>query len=476
MSVNQNEIQEKLNFVVRHTFKSLFGAKIIVDENGIILYASPFHYEYLGLSEEEELVGQYVEDVIPGTRMHIILKTETPEFGYIFNFIHKTTHEIVPVICNRAPIYDDSHNLIGALSECIFPTGIDQVLQLAKEVSKINDNDRSSGSSKKKTKELTDYIIGESEAIHNLREIIKQSASFPLPVLITGETGCGKEVFANAIHQISDRADLPYVKINCAAIPNELLESELFGYEAGAFSGALSKGKIGKFEYASKGTILLDEIGDMPFSLQSKLLRAIQEKEFEKVGGLISTPFNARIICTTNQNIPSLITQQKFRQDLYYRINAIEICIPPLRERKEDIAPLAYHFISCINKENGLSIVDISKDSLELLEKYNWPGNVRELRHVIERACFVVGAGTLQRKHFAEIENKIALGDAPSEIVAPMAEEMQFDSLGEAKEYIEVSEIKKALLKAKGNKSEAAKILKIDRSVLYEKMKKYNLH
>lgn len=471
--MNEKELQEKLNYVLKYTFNSLFGAKIIVDENGIILYASPFHYEYLGIEEGEELVGQYVEDVIPGTRMHIILKTETPEFGYVFNFVHKKTNEKVPVICNRAPVYNDEHKLIGALSECIFPNGLNQVSLLAREVSKIKES--MTDSSNTKNKQLSDFIIGESEAICGLREIVGQSASFPLPVLITGETGCGKEVFANAIHEFSDRAGMPYVKINCAAIPNELLESELFGYEAGAFSGALSKGKVGKFEYAGKGTILLDEIGDMPFGLQSKLLRAIQEKEFEKLGGVVSTPFNARIICTTNRNIQELISQEKFRQDLYYRINAIEIKIPPLRERREDVEPLVRHFISTINKENGLSITDISKEALTLLESYDWPGNVRELRYVIERACFVVGAGILECKHFAEIESKILNNSGGKEIESSFDSDMEFDSLSEAREYAELTEIKKALLKAKGNKSMAAKLLKVDRSVLYEKMKKYDL-
>lgn len=471
--VNRKEIQEKLNNVVKFAFNSLFGAKIIVDENGIILYASPYHYEYLGISKDEEMEGKYVEDVIPGTRMHIILKTETPEFGYVFNFIHRETREIVPVICNRAPIYDDEHKLIGALSECIFPQGIEHVLRLAEEVTKMTR--RSSGTLILKEEKLSDYIIGKSEQIRQLRKIVGQCASFPLPVLITGETGCGKEVFANAIHRFSDRVDMPYVKINCAAIPNELLESELFGYEPGAFSGALAKGKIGRLEYADGGTVLLDEIGDMPFGLQSKLLRAIQEREFIKVGGLAPTPFKARIICTTNRNIEELIVQQKFRQDLYYRINAIEISIPPLRERREDIESLIHYFISGTNRENGLSIVGISKDALNLLESYDWPGNVRELRHIIERACFIVGAGVLEREHFAEVEHKIMSKTNDSEISAQGDEPMEFESLSEAREYAEATEIRKALMKAKGNKSMAAKMLKVDRSVLYEKMRKYNL-
>ena len=471
--MNLKEAQEKLNYVIKYTFNSLFGAKIIVDENGIILYASPYHYDYLGYTKPEEVIGRHVQDVIPGTRMHIILKTEIPEMGYIFNFIHKDTHEIVPVICNRAPIYDDNNKLIGAMSECIYPNGVEQVIKLAEQVKKMDEH--ASASFRHKQEEMSDYIIGSSDQIMQLKQKVSQCASFPLPVLITGETGCGKEVFANAIHRFGDRADLRYVKINCAAIPSELLESELFGYEPGAFSGALAKGKMGRLEYAGNGTVLLDEIGDMPLNLQSKLLRAIQEKEFEKVGGLEATPFNARIICTTNRDIDELIDEKKFRQDLYYRINAVELQIPPLRERKEDIELLVHYFIANTNSENGLSIVGIDPEALELLQSYDWPGNVRELRHIVERACFVVGAGILESKHFPEVEQKVKDKSNQEEIVGEEGLRSDFDSLNDAKEYIETVEIKKALQKAKGNKSMAAKLLKIDRSVLYEKMKKYGI-
>lgn len=473
--MDSKQIQEKLNDVMRYAFNALSGVKLIVDENGIILFASDFHYEYLGYTKEEKMEGRYVEDVIPGTRMHIILRTETPEFGGVFNFIHKDTHEIVPVICNRVPIYNEDNKLVGALSECVFPQGIDYVINLAEEVRKLKQTSTQTLSNKKCN--ISDLITGESEQIDTLRRVAAQCASFPLPVLITGETGSGKEVFADAIHKFSDRYNEPFVKINCAAIPNELLESELFGYEPGAFSGALTKGKMGKLEYAGKGTVLLDEIGDMPMNLQSKLLRAIQDKTFEKVGGLESTPFEARIICTTNRNIDELIEKNLFRQDLYYRINTVEMEIPPLRERKDDIEILIHHFIAVANRENGLSIVGIDNEALNFLKTYDFPGNVRELKHIIERACFVVGAGVLEKKHFSEVEKKMAMKDA-TEISGIEDDEfnIDFDSLNDAKEYAETVAIKRALAEAKGNKSLAAKMLKVDRSVLYEKMKRYSIN
>ena len=271
----------------------------------------------------------------------------------------------------------------------------------------------------------------------------------------------------------SNKSKHNFVKINCAAIPNELLESELFGYEQGAFSGALSTGKVGKFEYAQNGTLLLDEIGDMPFHLQAKLLRAIQEKEFEKVGGLKTIPFNARIICTTNQNIHELIKQQKFRQDLYYRINVIELYIPPLRERKEDIRPLCRYFIDKTNRENGLSIVDISPKALDLLIQYDWPGNVRELRHNVERACFIRGAGMLEYEHFRQIKERMSQNNVQEVETALNGPEIL--TLEQVRAHAEIEEIKKALLLSKGNKSQAAKLLGVDRTILYDKMKKYEI-
>lgn len=470
--VTDQLLKEKLDYVMRCAFDSLSGAKIIVDEKGIILYASKFHYKYLGIDHEDGLIGQYVCDVIPGTRMHIVVETETPEYGYIFRFIHRETKEVMPVVCNRVPIYDKDGKLVGAMSETIFPKGMEGVLSLAKEIEQIQEKQKEPAFAEE-VKKLESYIIGDSQSIKDLRQTISQIANYPLPVLITGETGTGKEVFASAIHEFSNKSKHNFVKINCAAIPNELLESELFGYEQGAFSGALSTGKVGKFEYAQNGTLLLDEIGDMPFHLQAKLLRAIQEKEFEKVGGLKTIPFNARIICTTNQNIHELIKQQKFRQDLYYRINVIELYIPPLRERKEDIRPLCRYFIDKTNRENGLSIVDLSPKALDLLIQYDWPGNVRELRHNVERACFIRGAGMLEYEHFRQIKERMSQNNVQEVETALNGPEIL--TLEQVRAHAEIEEIKKALLLSKGNKSQAAKLLGVDRTILYDKMKKYEI-
>lgn len=268
---------------------------------------------------------------------------------------------------------------------------------------------------------------------------------------------------------LSERADNKYVKINCAAIPKELLESELFGYEEGAFSGAQKGGKIGKFELANNGTILLDEIGEMPLSLQSKLLRVLQEQEIERIGSLKTIKLNVRVICSTNQNIEEQVKSGSFREDLYYRINVMELKIPPLRERYEDIPALCSYFIDKLNQTHGLGISEISADTINLFYRYSWPGNIRELEHVMERACFIKGSGHLELGDFDFLSAKISKNNEPD---IPRNDER---TLEDVKIRAEKEKIIKALLEVKGSKTRAAEILGINRSVLYVKLKKYNI-
>ena len=295
----------------------------------------------------------------------------------------------------------------------------------------------------------------------------------PLTVLITGETGTGKEVFADALHRSSIRRDKHFVKINCAAIPKELLESELFGYEKGAFSGASSSGKTGKFEYAAGGTILLDEIGDMPLDLQAKLLRVLQEREFERIGGLKSIPFDARVICTTNRDVVQLVKEGKFREDLYYRINVLEMYIPPLRERTEDIMELSRTFIAQINNEYELSIEGIDADTQQFLECYDWPGNVRELKHAIERACMMRGSGTLSMDDFDFFIRRISANGSSYAADRNVTKSLDLKTV---KMEAEKKAIETALKITGGNKKSAANILGIERTVLYDKLKKYDMN
>ena len=247
------------------------------------------------------------------------------------------------------------------------------------------------------------------------------------------------------------------------------MESELFGYEPGSFTGALRQGKTGKFEHANGGTLLLDEIGEMPLSLQSKLLRVLQERELERVGGLKPINLDVRIICSTNQNIEKLIEKGEFRSDLFYRINVVEIQIPPLRERLEDIPVLCEHFIDEINKTNGLGITSVSDGVYSLFYNYEWLGNIRELKHTLERACISAGSGPLNIEHFDFLLSRMYKNSKIKEINLPES------SLNAITSEVETEKIIRALVESNGNKSAAAKLLKIDRSSLYNKIKRYNI-
>ncbi|MEL7001703.1 MAG: sigma 54-interacting transcriptional regulator, partial [Bacteroidota bacterium] len=238
-------------------------------------------------------------------------------------------------------------------------------------------------------------LVGESDEIKKVFKKIDQVSNTGTTVLITGETGTGKEVIARAIHNSSDRRNKPLVKLNCAALPPQLMESELFGHEKGSFTGATGR-RVGKFELANKGTIFLDEIGEMPLELQAKLLRVLQEKEVERIGGNTVIKVDVRIITATNRNLEEEIAHNRFRSDLFYRLNVFPISIPPLRERKNDILPLVNHFIKIKSKRIGKNIGNIGSESLKQLSNYSWPGNIRELEHVIERGLILSKGNTLK--------------------------------------------------------------------------------
>jgi DNA-binding NtrC family response regulator len=311
-------------------------------------------------------------------------------------------------------------------------------------------------------------LLGVSRAIREVRQLIRMVAATPrTSVLIQGESGTGKELVADAIHAMSSRADKPLVKINCAAIPENLLESELFGYERGAFTDA-KKSKKGLFEIADGGSLFLDEVSSMKLSLQPKLLRVLETNVFRRVGGVTDVRVDVRVIAATNRNLWECVREGSFREDLYYRLKVMEINIPPLRERKEDILPLAKFFLESLNREFGKNIEGISKQAEELLLSYSWPGNVRELRNVMERAAILCTSSMIEPKHLPlelrQRESRVAvpadLGDNPND-----------DSL----EAAEKRHILKVLEKTGGNKSKAARLLNISRSTLREKLRQYGI-
>ncbi|MCL6611365.1 MAG: sigma 54-interacting transcriptional regulator, partial [Peptococcaceae bacterium] len=309
-------------------------------------------------------------------------------------------------------------------------------------------------------------LIGSSPVMVKLKETVRRVAQGPSTVLIRGESGTGKELLAHAIHSGSPRRFGPFVKVNCAAVPENLLESELFGYREGAFTGARKGGKMGKFEQANGGTIFLDEIGDMPMSMQSKLLRVLQEKEIERLGENVPRPADVRVVAATNRPLEELISEGRFRQDLYYRLNVVSLVIPPLRERMEDIEELAMHFISKFNVEFGLDVRDMEKEVWNLFHSYHWPGNVRELENIIERAFNMVDGRHISLSHLPQYLQKISKGPRRTPVDR---------GLPALLDQVEKEAILETLASTGGNKMQAAKLLGISRAWLYKKMRQYNI-
>lgn len=503
---------------------------VIVDKKANVVYINDSYAKLLGITKEAA-IGHPVTEIIPNTRMKEIVKTGKSEIGHLMTLYDHTLEKEVTVACNRMPIYRDG-TLIGAAAVTIMQEVVPTIEQMHNEIMAIkkeNEYYRHELNILRSQPESLTRIVGHSEELQEIKKSVMDYAASNLPILITGETGVGKELFARAVHELSPRKLNPYVKINCAAIPSELLESELFGYEAGAFSGASKNGKPGKFELANNGTLLLDEIGEMPLTLQSKLLRVLQEQEIERVGGVQPVKINVRLICCTNQNLSQLIHEKKFRSDLYYRINTVELLIPPLRERKDDLSELADYFLQKYNADHHEQVLSIDENVLSLFKKYDWPGNIRELEHVMERLCTINQGRAITAESCGflvkRISNFMFQTDAPniykevsynSEITsdypaaAPLSassgnenisdesqnikasSEIQNDhnnliytpspeadstgeSLSERIKNAEKASITRALIQAGGNKTKAAKILNIDRSSLYYKIKKYHI-
>ncbi len=321
-------------------------------------------------------------------------------------------------------------------------------------------------------------IIGESPQLQDVFKIIDKVADTPSTVLINGESGTGKELIASALHGASSRRDKPFIKINCAAIPHNLLESELFGYERGAFTGAVTS-KPGRFELADGGTLFLDEIGEIPVEMQVKLLRALQEGEFERVGGIKTTRVDVRLIAATNRELQSEIEAGRFRKDLYYRLAVVPIVLPPLRERRADIPMLAGHFVEKYNRKLNKKIESISDDAMALLQAYNWPGNIRELENLIERVLLFADGPSITAKDLPDPVRQGSGTPAPALSAAPLeaatGEGGLKDIVRMKAAELEKDLITKALEETGGNVTRAARLLQISRKSLQTKMKEFGL-
>jgi len=382
----------------------------------------------------------------------------------------------IPVIVITA--FGSSHSAIeavrlGAYDFVTKPFDLDEIVltaeraldhsSLNREVVRL----RATGGQSRAT--VAGRLIGSSGAMLDVFIMIGKVAETDSTVLICGESGTGKELVAEAIHDYSQRKDKPFVVVNCAALPDNLLETELFGHERGAFTGAVGR-KIGRFEMAESGTIFLDEIGELSPSLQSKLLRVLQERTFERVGGTETIRGNFRVLAATNRDLEASVREKVFREDLYYRLNVVRIPIPPLRERRSDIVPLAEHFLRLYSDKNGLSAIGFSDEAILMLQNYFYPGNVRELENMVERAVLMARGRVVMPGHFP------ARADSNGE---RDHRQLEIDLLSlpfhKSISALEKRLIEKAIKESGGNKSEAANRLQINRRLLYNKMEEHKI-
>lgn len=431
----------------------------LVDSNGVVIAINKGYTDITGITEEEILGKniQYFLDKGYFNRAVSLLVLEQKKRVSLLSTINKNKKK---VLITGTPFFDEDGNINQVLT---IMRDLTELLKLRDELEKAE---------RKSEKYLTELnylkqkyqdnekFIGESLKMKELKELIKYIAKTDVSVLITGETGSGKEVISLEIHEKSNRSKSPYIKVNCAAIPDSLIESELFGYEKGAFTGAQNKDKLGMFELANGGTILLDEIGEMPLNLQSKLLRVLQEKEIMRVGGTKSIKLDVRVIAATNQDLKELTKKGKFREDLYYRLNVVPIKVPPLRERVEDIAILSHIFLekfsSKYSKDKTFDLM-----AIKALENYDWPGNVRELQNVIERLVVIDDNDNITQNDIINIIGK-------DKITVPIEDSRL--TLKEAVDQLEKEMIENALKKY-GSTYKAAKVLGVTQPTVFRKAK-----
>jgi PAS domain S-box-containing protein len=453
-----NELNEKIRFY-EAILDNIYNGVMITDPAGKIIFFSKTYGNFLGI-DPKETIGKHCTEMIENTRMDIVAKTGIPEIDQ--------PHRIMgqDMVVQRIPIKLDG-KVIAVYGQVMFKD-VRDVQALANKLnfleSKVEFYEKEL-ESLRSSKYTINNIVGKTEGIVELKKLALKAAATNAPVLLIGESGTGKELFAHAIHHASERRRYPFIRLNCAAIPKDLLEAELFGYEPGAFTGAGSKGKPGKFELAHQGTIFLDEISDLPLEMQPKLLRVLEEKEMERLGGTRLTKCDFRLIAASHENLEKCVEEGKFRKDLYYRLNVIPIQIPPLRERKEDIPTIAEHLIQTLNKDLGTNVTKISPEILNILENYDWPGNIRELSNILERILYSIDGDTIQIQHLPIFLQSMSAGSM----------KLQPTLLRRLREDMEKEALIQAIRISKDNKNKAAKLLGIHRTALYKKMKKLNI-
>lgn len=443
-----------LNYIMRHIKEGIYAT----NKDGVVILWNKFMEDRYDI-KAKDIVGKPMNLFLKNTISEKVIHSKKEMSDLYFNDKKENLYALVhvnPVFYNNEFI-----GVVGTEVDIIDAKNISMQLE------KVNDTlNYLKDEVKSLSKGSFDNILGNSFKLEKSKTIAKQVSKTNSSILILGESGTGKEVFARAIHSYSEKKG-QFIPVNCSAIPKELFESEFFGYEAGAFTGARDKGKMGLFELAHDGTLFLDEIADLPRTMQAKLLRVLQEKEIRRVGGSKTIKINTRIISATNKDLEDMVREEKFREDLYYRLNVIEINIPPLRERKEDIGILTHSILEEICNNNNKKILKLDNGVIRAFQSYKWKGNIRELRNTIENIV------VLSEKQ------SITTDDIPSYILE--SSNLDLDDtdypldLSRARRDIEIKHILKALKVSDGNKSTAAKLLNIPRSTLYYKMDLYDI-
>ena len=450
---------------------------LVVDDEHLIRWTLEQHLGHEGYevytAEDGEKALQMVADLMPNL---VLLDNQLPGIQGIevLGRIKEIDKDIIVIMITAHGLLETAVKAmkLGAYDYISKPFNLDEItltinkaletISLREEVKLLKEQ--------QKTTARSHNIIGKSRAIQGVLDMIQKIAqSDASTVLIQGESGTGKELVARAVHAGSSRADKAFMAINCAALPENLLESELLGHEKGAFTDAKAQ-KKGLLELADGGSVFLDEIGDMPYPMQAKLLRILEDKTFKRVGGVKDIQVDVRIISATNQEIKTLMMENKFRKDLYYRLQVVPIYLPPLRERKEDILPLARHFIETFNLEFRKNVKEISEKAREFLIRYDWPGNVRELKNVIERAMILNSEDILLLEH---LPVELVGGMLPAAL--PAASTLNISTEGMSLEKVEEELVKQALAAAGGNQSKAADMLGVQRDAFRRRMKKFGL-
>ena len=443
--------------IIHHLLTDPFNAMTVVDADGKVAFLSPVHEGFFGL-DHGAAIGRPVRDVIENTRLDHVARTGKAEVGDVQRMRGQDR------VVNRSPIFREG-KLVGAIGRVMFknPEQVQALNQRVNALEKELEFYRREAHVLRREAFDLDTIVGRSKAIQRLKEDIVRIAPLDISVLVLGESGTGKELVAHAIHRLSPRQKQKMVIVNSAALPSNLVESELFGYEPGSFTGADRKGRRGKFEQAHGSSLFLDEIGDMPLDIQAKLLRVLQDRVIQRVGGEGTQEVDFRLIAATNRDLRNLVSNENFRLDFYYRISPIVLTVPPLRERLDDIPVLIEKFLTEFGSRHQLAIPEIDDDVYGYLAKQEWPGNIRQLRHVVERAVIFCSDNRLR---IADFQSPASMQAAPT--AAP--EQMQVGNLQGALDRVEGDIIRDALARHKGNKKKVAEELGISRSYLYKKL------